>query len=107
MAYPSVTYTFTNATTSDATQVNTNFNNIISGFSDGTKDYSMNNGTLAGTLSVTGKVTFDAAIKIKEGIAAPSNVAGYVQLYVDTTTKQLRVIDSSGNIYEVALNPIP
>ena len=40
MAYPSLTYTFTNGSGNiiDAGQVNTNFTDIINGISDGTKD---------------------------------------------------------------------
>lgn len=44
MAYPSVTYTFVNGTSNiiDAGEVNTNFSDLISGLSDGTKDLSVN-----------------------------------------------------------------
>ena len=38
MAAIAVTYLFSNATTADAGQVNTNFNDLIGGLSDGTKD---------------------------------------------------------------------
>jgi len=38
MAYPSVTHTFVTATDLDATQVNTNFTNIIEGITNGAKD---------------------------------------------------------------------
>lgn len=106
MAYTSVTYTFVNGTTSDATKVNTNFTDIVNGLSDSTKDLAVNNVAVAGTVTVTGAAKFDAAIRIKEGITAPDALAGYVQLYVDTTTSQLRCIDGSGVIYEVALSPV-
>ena len=58
MAAPSVTYTFTNGAgnTIDATQVNANFTDITNGFSDTTKDFSMNDGTLGGDLTVTGDI---------------------------------------------------
>lgn len=45
MAFPSVTYTLANGAATDATQVNTNFTNLVSGFSDGTKDITMNAAT--------------------------------------------------------------
>lgn len=57
MAYPSVTYTFANDTTADAAEVNTNFTDIINGFSDGTKDLNMNAGTFAGAVTFNGNVT--------------------------------------------------
>ena len=57
MAYPSVTYTFANDTTADAAEVNTNFTDLINGFSDGTKDLNMNAGTFAGAVTFNGNVT--------------------------------------------------
>ena len=57
MAYPSVTYTFTNGTTADGTEVNTNFTNIINGLSDGTKDLNINALTCAGAAVLNGHVT--------------------------------------------------
>jgi len=41
MPYPSVTYTLTNGTANDAGPVNTNFSNLVSAASDGTKDYNV------------------------------------------------------------------
>lgn len=61
MAFPSVTNTFTNGTTIDAPEVNTNFTDIINGFSDGTKDINMNAATLAGTVTMNGAVTLGNA----------------------------------------------
>tara|TARA_R110000868_G_scaffold62962_3_gene189957 strand:- start:10856 stop:12025 length:1170 start_codon:yes stop_codon:yes gene_type:complete len=56
MANVSVTNTFTNATTADASQVNQNFTDIINGTSDGTKDFSISALTVAGTLTANGNV---------------------------------------------------
>jgi len=56
MGYPAVTYTLSNGNTSDATQVNQNYTDLINGFSDASKDFNMNAGTLASTLTVTGNV---------------------------------------------------
>jgi hypothetical protein len=42
MSYPSVTYSFTNATSINAVQVNQNFNDLINGVSDTTKDIGIN-----------------------------------------------------------------
>lgn len=61
MAYPSVTYTFTNGTTASATEVNQNFSDIISGLSAGTKDLSIAALTVAGAASFNGTVTLGNA----------------------------------------------
>ncbi len=56
MAFPSVTYTFTNGSTADASQVNQNFTDIINGISDTTKDMSVSALTAAGTSTLNGNV---------------------------------------------------
>jgi hypothetical protein len=57
MASPSVTYTFSNSTTADATQVNQNFTDIINGVTDGTKDLSIAALTCAGNVTISGSST--------------------------------------------------
>lgn len=61
MPSPSVTNTFANSTTADASQVNTNFTDIISGMSDGTKDLSISALTCAGALTANGNVNLGNA----------------------------------------------
>lgn len=61
MANPSVTYTFSNATTADAGQVNQNFTDLINGATDGTKDYSISALTCAGSVTLNGAVTLGNA----------------------------------------------
>ena len=61
MPSPTVTYTFSNSTTSDATQVNQNFTDVINGISDGTKDLSISALTVAGNASFSGTVTLGNA----------------------------------------------
>jgi hypothetical protein len=61
MAYPAVTYTFTNGTTASATEVNQNFTDLINGLSDGTKDLSISALTVAGTASLNGAVNIGNA----------------------------------------------
>lgn len=56
MPAPSVTYSFSNASTSDATQINQNFTDIINGISDGTKDLSINAITCAGSATLNGNI---------------------------------------------------
>lgn len=61
MAFPSVSNTFTNGTTADATQVNTNFTDLINGLSDGTKDLNISAITAAGTATFNGSVVLGNA----------------------------------------------
>jgi hypothetical protein len=61
MAYPSVTYTFSNSTTADATQVNQDFTDLINGMSDGTKDHNISALTAAGAATFNGAVTLGAS----------------------------------------------
>jgi hypothetical protein len=56
MANPSVTYSFNNGTTADATQVNQNFIDLISAMTDGSKSFSIDALTCAGTATLNGNV---------------------------------------------------
>lgn len=58
MAFITVDYSFTNGTAADASQVNTNFTNIINGTSDGTKDFNIS------ALTCAGAVVFNGAVSI-------------------------------------------
>jgi len=102
MANISVTYTFSNGSTADATEVNTNFTDIINGTSDGTKDFSISALTCAGTATLNGAVNLGNStsddITITGRIAsdidpktAASNTLGdatqtWQALYIDNTT---------------------
>jgi hypothetical protein len=57
MASPSYTYTLTNGTTADASQVMQDFNDILNGVIDGTKDLNINALTCAGAVTLNGNVT--------------------------------------------------
>lgn len=61
MAAPSYTYTLTNGTTADASEVQQNFTDILNGISDGTKDLSINALTVAGTATLNGDVNLGNA----------------------------------------------
>jgi hypothetical protein len=54
MANISVTNVFSNSTTADASAVNTNFNDLVNGLKDGTKDLSISALSTAGVLTVNG-----------------------------------------------------
>ncbi len=61
MASPSYTYTLTNGSTADASQVMQNYNDILNGVTDGTKDLSISALTCAGTATLNGSVNLGNA----------------------------------------------
>jgi hypothetical protein len=78
MAFPSVTNTFTNGTTSDATQVNQNFTDLVNGLSDGTKSLAVAGiatSSLIGTIALTGSLAASGAISASGGLMRSSALA--------------------------------
>jgi hypothetical protein len=61
MAFPSVTYSFSNGTAADADQVNQNFTDLINGMSDGLKDLNVFALTSNSTGNFKGNNTFGAS----------------------------------------------
>jgi hypothetical protein len=61
MANPSVTYTFTNGTTADGTQVSQNFTDLINSLTDGTKSLNIDAITAAGTATFNGNTVIGNA----------------------------------------------
>lgn len=82
MAYTAVTYTFSNSTTSDATQVNQNFTDIINGLSDGTKDLSI------AALTVAGTTTLNGAINLGNATTDDITITGYMASSLIPKTNQ-------------------
>jgi hypothetical protein len=72
MAYPSVTYTFTNGTVASGPNVSTNFSDLVAALSDGSKDISVNALTAAGT------ATFNGAVTLGNATGDDITVTGYV-----------------------------
>lgn len=101
MAAIAVTYTFSNGTTADASQVNQNFTDIINGLSDGTKDISVSAGTFAGNVSVSGNTTLGNAtsddVTITGSIAATINLKTTNSYDIGTTTIGLRALYFGAN----------
>jgi hypothetical protein len=83
MAAPSVTYTFTNGTTSDATQVNTNFTDLIDCMSDGTTDFSIGSLTVAGATTFNGTVTLGNSTA--DSVTFTGNLASSITLSATAT----------------------
>lgn len=80
MAAPSVTWTFTNSTTADATQVNTNFTDLINGASDGTKDYTIN------ALTCNGATVLKGAVNLGDGTPDDISVLGSIATSIPVKT---------------------
>ena len=73
MALPSVTYNFTNGTTADADQVDTNFTDIINALTDGSKSLTIDALTCAGAVALSSSLTMTGAILAAAGsVSAPS-----------------------------------
>lgn len=77
MAAPSVTYTFSNSTTADATQVNTNFTDLVNSLSDGLKDLTISSLSTA-TIAVSGAATFNGTVALGNATSDDITVTGYI-----------------------------
>lgn len=101
MAAVAVTYTFSNSTTADGTQVNQNFTDIVNGLSDGTKDLSINALTVAGNASFSGNTTFGNASG--DDVLFTGSLAGTIPIKTTNTydlgssTLGMRAIYFGGN----------
>lgn len=72
MANPSVTYTFTNSTTADGTQVSQNFTDLINAMTDGTKSFSID------ALTVAGAALFNGATTLGNATGDTITIGGYI-----------------------------
>lgn len=111
MASPSVTYTFANSTTADATQVNQNFTDLINGLSDGTKDLSISALTCAGAatlnghvnlgnasgddITITGSLASTIPIKTTNTYNIGSALLGLAGIYFGANSQTVRILGSS------------
>lgn len=77
MAAPSVTYTFSNSTTADATQVNTNFTDLVNSLSDGLKDLTVSSLGTA-TITVSGAATFNGTVALGNATTDDVTITGYI-----------------------------
>lgn len=107
MPAPSYTYTLTNGTTADASQVMQNFSDILNGVSDGTKDLSINALTLAGTLTANGNTTIGNAsgddLTINASLASTLPIKTTNSYDIGSTTIGLRALYLGANSQTVNL----
>lgn len=96
MASPSVTYTFSNSTVADATQVNQNFTDIINSLTDGTKDLSISALTCAGNVALNGTTTIGNAssddLNVNGSLASSVPIKTTNSFDIGSTTKGLQRI---------------
>jgi len=83
MSYPAVTYTFANGTDIDATAINKNFSDVISGLSDGDKDINMRDATFAGSVQVDTNMVVSGNLVDTSGYIGVNTVNPTVPLHVD------------------------
>lgn len=83
MPNPSYTYSLTNGTTADASQVMQNFNDILNGATDGTKDLSISALTVAGTATLNGNVNLGNASG--DDITVTGSLASTVPIKTDNS----------------------
>lgn len=107
MASPSYTYTLTNGTTADATQVTQNFTDILNGITDGTKDLSISALTCAGTATLNGHVNLGNAaaddLTITASLASSLPVKTTASFDVGSSTLGLRSVYLGANSQTVRL----
>ncbi len=111
MAAISVTYTFSNGTTADASQVSQNFTDIVNGLSDASKDISVNAGTFAGNVSISGNTTLGNAsaddVTVTGSLASTINIKttntynigsstlGLASVYLGANAQTVRILGSA------------
>lgn len=111
MASPSLTYTLTNGTTADASQVMQNFNDLLNGITDGTKDLSISALTAAGTatlnghvnlgnsssddLTITASLASTLSIKTTNSYNVGDSTRGLASIYFGANSQTVRILGSS------------
>lgn len=93
MAAPSVTHTFSNGTTADATEVNTNFSDIIAGITDGTKDLTIS------ALTAQGAAVFNGATTLGNATGDDVTITGYVASDIVPKTTASSDLGSTSNTW--------
>jgi hypothetical protein len=93
MTNPSVTYSFSNGVAADATQVNTNFQDLINGMTDGTKAFNIAAFTCT-AITCSGAVDLNGTTAIKGWTDASAATAGDVG---EVIVQSGAITDTSGS----------
>lgn len=101
MAAPAYTYSLTNGTTADASQVMQDFNDILNGVSDGTKDLTMSALTANGAANLKAAVTLGASssndLTINGALASTIAIKTTNSFDIGSSTKGLRAVYFGAN----------
>lgn len=107
MGAPSLTYTLTNGSTADASQVMQNFNDLLNGITDGTKDLSISALTCAGTATLNGHINLGNAsgddLTITASLASTLPIKTDASFDIGTTSLGLRKAYFGGNSQRVGI----
>jgi len=107
LAAPSLTYTLTNGTTADASQVMQNFNDLLNGITDGTKDLSINALTCAGTATLNGHINLGNSsaddLTITASLASTLPIKTTNSYDIGSSTLGLRALYLGANSQTVAI----
>lgn len=109
MAAPSYTYTLTNGSTADATQVMQDFNDILNGATDGTKDLTFNALTANGAANLKAAVTLGASsanlLTINGALNSTIVLNTDAAFDIGSSTKGLRSVYFGANSQRVRILP--
>ncbi len=89
MAAPSLTYSLSNGATADASQVMQNYNDLLNGITDGTKDLTIS------ALTVNGAASFKGAVTLGDATADDITVTGSLASSIPIKTTNAFDIGSS------------
>jgi len=105
MANISVTYSFSNGTTLEASEINQNFTDIINGTSDGTKDFTISALTAGGAAQFNGAATFastatfNGAVTLGNATSDDITFIGYVASNIEPKTDATYTLGSSAQCW--------
>lgn len=94
MAAPSVTYSFSNSTTADATEVNQNFDDVINGITDGTKDLTIS------AFQANGAATFNGAVTLGNATSDDITITGRIASDFDPKTAATYTLGDSTQTWQ-------
>jgi len=103
MAAPSLTYTLTNGTSADASQVMQNYNDLLNGYIDGTKDLTFNDLTANGDVTIGSASGDDLVVNASLASSIPVKTDGAYDVGgVSTGLRYIYFGDGSGDTARVA-----
>ncbi len=121
MSIPAVSYNFVNGTTADADQVDQNFQDLINGMTDGTRDFTIGTLNVSGAVALSGNVTlgngsvdditFNGSIASSVPVKANalydigSATFGLAGVYLGNSTFTTRVLTGATASYSFTLPP--